>query len=159
MTSLYDACIAVMFHQELEKVFNLIGKEKIADAAIGDFNLYVHHRPTPSKDVSTSHQEMRQYSDASRARVLPDFTYNSSHELDQFSNMHYKTHKHGYDAVIVPASNTTIEVDIVPVSDEVATLEGFAKALLENNLLDGGMRVRAWNKRHADHHLVVIMWL
>jgi len=64
--------------------------------------------------------------------------------------MHYKTHKHGYDAVIVPASNTTIEVALVPVPGEVATLEGFAKALLENNLLDGGMRVRAWKKRHAD---------
>jgi len=58
MTSLYDAFIAVMLHQELEKIFNLIGKEKIAVAVIGDFNLHVHRRPTPSKDVSTSHQEM-----------------------------------------------------------------------------------------------------
>jgi len=149
--------MAVMLHQELEQIFNLIGQEKIAAAAIGDFNLHVHRRPTPSKDVSTSHQEMQQYSDASQARVLPDFTYNSSNELDQFSNMHYKTYKHGYDAVIVPASNTTIEVAIVPVPGEVATLDRFAKALLESNFLDGGMRVRAWNKRHADYGLVVIV--
>jgi len=71
--------------------------------------------------------------------------------------MHYKTHKHGYDAVIVSASNTTIEVVIVPVPGEVATLDRFTKALLKSNLLDGGMRVRAWNKQHADHRLVVIM--
>jgi len=157
MASLYDACIGVML--ELKQIFNLIGKEKFADAAIGDFNLHVHRCPTPSKDVGTSHQEMRHYSDASQARVLPDFTYNSNNELDQFSNMYYKPHKHGYDAVIVPASNTTIEVAIVPVPGEDVTLDRFAKALLESNLLDGGMRVRAWNKRHADHRLVVIMRL
>jgi len=79
--------------------------------------------------------------------------------VDQFSNMHYKTHKHGYDAVIVSASNTTIEVAIVPVPGEVATLDRVTKALLKSNLLDGGMRVRAWNKQHADHRLVVIMRL
>jgi len=56
-------------------------------------------------------------------------------------------------------SNTTIEVAIMPVPGELATLKRFAKALLENDILDGGLRVRAWNKRHADHHLVVIMRL
>jgi len=100
---------------------------------------------------------MRQYSNASGARVLPNFTYDSNNDLEQFSNMHCKIHKHGYDAVIVPASNTTIEVAIVPVPGEVATLDRFAKALLESNFLDGGMRVRAWNKRHADYGLVVIV--
>ena len=59
--------------------------------------------------------------------------------------------------VCVPASNTTIEVAIMPVPGELATLERFARALLENNILDGGLRVCAWNKRNADHRLVVIM--
>jgi len=31
----------------------------------------------------------------------------------------------------------------MPVKGELATLERFAKALLDNNILDGGIRVRA----------------
>ena len=89
---------------------NLIGRRKIANAAIGDFNLNIHHQFAPSNDVGTSHEVMGQYSNESGAWVLPNFTYNSNNDLEQFSNMHCKIHKHGYDAVIVPASNTTIEV-------------------------------------------------
>jgi len=100
---------------------------------------------------------MGQYSNESGAWVLPNFTYNSNNDLEQFSNMHCKTHKHRYNAVIVPARNTTIEVAIMPVPGELATLEHFAKALLDNNILDGRIRVRAWNKQHVDHCLIINM--
>ena len=59
------------------------GKDKIADAALGDMNINVSRPPTALHDQITSHAVIAKLCNDSDAQLLPHFTHDMHNKLEQ----------------------------------------------------------------------------